>query len=298
LWEWYWSQLDSAFKSSSADPASLLSHEEVKTEIQAILKSYMRARKTEIKMSRRYSMSDAAQTALATYTTLLATSAPASTHQTLLDLLVCEKAILPSDKKLGSNMSGAFIVWTPLLLSICSGFFSTQTSFVETVVEQLVLAMNAKGPFGVEVAEDPSKEGMHAWLVRVLTSSEWFDTKALAGKGSDVKFVERVLSLLFLTPSYWNLKAAEDVLEAYEHLPGRKGWMSVLGAACEQDEEMEVEKQAGEVDLEEQVQEELEAEGMEVRDVSSSKESGPRKRVGMWRPTYIGTLPAGWEDDE
>jgi ribosomal biogenesis protein LAS1 len=310
LWEWYWSQLDSAFKSPSTDLTSLLSHEEVKTELQAILKSYIRARKTEIKTSRKSSVSEAAQTALATYTTLLATSSPHPTHQILLDLLVSEKAILPSDKKLGSSMSGAFLVWTPLLLSICSALSSTQTSFVEIVVERLTLFMNARGPFGVEVGEDPAKEGMHAWLLRVITSGEWLGTRAVAGRGNDTKFVEHILSLLFLTPSYWNLKTGENMLEVYEDLPGREGWMSVLGAAREQDEEMETEEQtgeeqigeeqAGDVDLEQQVQGELkaEAEGVEVRDVSTRKESGPRKRVGMWRATYIGTLPVGWEDDE
>ncbi|KAF2786055.1 hypothetical protein K505DRAFT_330610, partial [Melanomma pulvis-pyrius CBS 109.77] len=47
---------------------------------------------------------------------------------------------------------------------------------------------------------------------------------------------------------------------------------------------------------------EMGAGGLEVKEVKEVgarvKERGPRKRLGLWRPLYIGALPVGWEDDE
>jgi ribosomal biogenesis protein LAS1 len=284
------------------------SREEVKTEIQAIMKSYVRARKIEITMSRTTASFEAAQTAFGTYTTLLSASERACTHQTLLDLLVTEKAILPSDKKLGSRMSGAFIVWSPLLVLLCSTPSLHSTSLVVSLVRRFLQAMNGPSPFGVEKEEDPVKEGMHAWLLRVSTHPDFMGPRALAGNGWETKFVENVLADLCVAPSSWNLKALEGILDAHEDLPNREAWVSVLDAAMDEGEEEEVDMEgeglrSEEISIEEQVQEELEAEaeneGTEAQSARVKvKTIGPQKRVGLWRPTYIGVLPVGWEDDE
>jgi ribosomal biogenesis protein LAS1 len=284
------------------------SREEVKTEIQAIMKSYVRARKVEITMSRTTASFEAAQTAFATYTTLLSASDRTCTHQTLLDLLVTEKAILPSDKKLGSRMSGAFIVWSPLLVLLCSSPSLHSTSLVVSLVDRFMQAMNGPSPFGVEKEEDPVKEGMHAWFLRVLTHPDFMGPRALAGNGWETKFVESTLGDLCAAPTSWNLKALEGILDAYEDLPNREAWVSVLDAAMDEGEEVDMEGEelgGGEISIEEQVQEELEAEaeaeaeGTEAQSARLKvKTIGPQKRVGLWRPTYIGVLPVGWEDDE
>lgn len=127
-----------------------------------------------------------------------------------------------------------------------------------------------------------------------------------------MQFVETVLGILFSAPTFWNLRVAELVLDTREQFPAREAWMQVLSAARGGDnseEEMELDSEGQDVDIEEMVQEELEAEAeaemeMEsgnVRDqdvCAREKERGPRKWVGLWRPSYIGALPVGWEVDQ
>lgn len=317
LWEWYWSQLDVALNGRAKDEGKevgmSIGVEEVKAELHAVLKGYMRGRKTEIKTRQKQpSPSEAAQTALSSYLSLTTHTNQPQTQQTLLALLITEKAILPADKKLGTSMSGAFLIWSPFLLQLClfsSQSISTQRhSFTEILVEQLMRAMNAASPFGIPSDEDPVREGMHAWLVRIIMSEEWRDVRVRAGKTSpspahhsgdrslEARFVEQVLGTCFTAPTFWNLRVAASVLEGGggDGTARRKNWARLLEAArSEELDRMEEEGAVGgEMEVEGESDKGIRAEGLEV------KESGPRKRLGLWRPQYIGTLPAGWEDDE
>ncbi|KAF2785454.1 Las1-domain-containing protein, partial [Melanomma pulvis-pyrius CBS 109.77] len=242
LWEWYWSQLDVALDGRAKDERKevglSLGAEEVRAELQAVLKAYMRGRKTEIK-TRQKQPSEAAQTALSSYLSL---ATQPQTQHALLALLVTDKAILPADKKLGTSMSGAFLIWSPLLLQLClSSPQSTSTRrrpFTHILVEHLQRAMNSASPFGVPPGEDPAREGMHAWLVRILTSDEWRPVRVRTGRtapsparrhrreGSlEARFVEQVLGTCFTAPTLWNLRVAESVLEAGGGIAGREGWV-------------------------------------------------------------------------
>ncbi|KAF2705985.1 Las1-domain-containing protein [Pleomassaria siparia CBS 279.74] len=326
LWDWYWSQLDVALNGTKEEMRSVLSDGEVKTEVHALVKAYVRARKGEIKTSssRRGKTSEAAQTALSTYLRL-AKSCPTQSSQpqhTLLDAMVTDKAILPADKKLGTSMSGAFLIWSPLLSDLClSASSSSSSSFTQSLVDMLMHAMNAPSPFGVDAAEDPAREAMHAWLHHILTSPTFHAVRQAAGKPkasaggqeAHVEFVEETLSLLFTAPTFWNLELARDVLDSCEDLLAWDGWTALLEAARVQGEnEKDDEEPRGvdemEMDIEHVVQEEEGGGGGGARDMpvrekkddeeKKVKQRGPRKKMGLWRPTYIGALPVGWEDDE
>ncbi|KAH3974252.1 hypothetical protein HBI56_089260 [Parastagonospora nodorum] len=280
LWEWYWSQLDYAFgvaKTAEADDETE-GIDAVKEKLQTILKIYVKERKNEIKTRKKDSK--AAENALSTYTLRYApssTSLPSSRIQNiLLRLLVEEKMILPTDKKLGSSMSGAFLIWDPLLLAFCQSAVIPSS----TLLAHFTAAMNKPLSAMISTDMDPVREGMHDWAVHILSSETW--QQHLASNS-----VENTLTTCFSAPTYWNLRIAEALLKD-EDVPNRESWVAILEAARNEasGEEMEVD-----VDGIEQA--------VPVRQGKpKEKIKGPTKVVGMWKARPIGWLPEGYEDDE
>ncbi|KAH6876026.1 Las1-like-domain-containing protein [Alternaria rosae] len=305
LWEWYWLQLDHAFKTGGSvvptteeeEELGVQSREAVREKLQSILKTYVKERKSEIK-NRKKDDSKAAETALSTYTLRYAptaTTTPSTqTQRVLLHLLVEEKMILPTDKKLGSTMSGAFIIWTPLLRAFCLG---GGVLHIKTLVEHLMRAMNVSSPAARAMMNpemDPVREGLQDWIIHVLTSEEW--ARVRGGGAADRKIVEEVLGICFSEPSFWNLKVAEKVLDKGSEVVDQGLWRAVLEAARAEGGE------GGKMDVD--FDGEVEVEGIEralpVRKNEGKEEKikGPTKVLGMWKPRPIGWLPEGWEDDD
>lgn len=280
LWEWYWSQLDYAFgvaKASEPDE-QFEGTEAVKEKLQAILKTYVKERKNEIKSRKRDSK--AAENALSTYNLRYApsnTTIPSSRIQNLLiRLLVDEKMILPTDKKLGSSMSGAFLIWDPLLLA----FAQSANLPVPTILAHLTARMNKSTSAMISTDMDPIREGMYDWVLHILRSDAW-----AAHQSSST--IEDTLTTCFSEPTHWNLRIAEGLLKE-KNVPNRDSWLAVLEAAKHEagGEEMGV-------DIEEVEQ------AMPVRqEKPKEKIRGPTKVLGMWKARPIGWLPEGYEDDE
>ncbi|KNG47839.1 Las1-domain-containing protein [Stemphylium lycopersici] len=296
LWEWYWSQLDYAFKVGGPpeDELGVESREAVKERLQTILKTYVKERKNEIKTRKKQSR--AVETALSTYNLRFSasnTTTPlAQIQRVLLQLLVEEKMILPTDKKLGSTMSGAFLIWTPLLLAFSSNSSSeTPVLPVNTLFDHLIEHMNSHSATQAMVNPemDPVKEGMHDWIVHLLTSKDVASARGLAAHQT----VEELLSRLFSSPTFWNLKVAEKLLEGRD-VSNKELWGSVLDAARGEGsvtEDMEVDVESFEKALP------VREGGGRASEVQE-KTSGPTKVMGMWKPKPIGWLPEGWSDDE
>jgi len=252
--------------------------EAIKEKLQTILKTYVKERKNEIKTRKKDSK--AAENALSTYTLRYApssTSLPSSRIQNiLLRLLVEEKMILPTDKKLGSSMSGAFLIWDPLLLAFCqSGIVPTSVILV-----QLTAGMNKPSSAMISSDMDPVREGMHDWALHILSSEAW-------QQHLSPNAIEDTLTTCFSEPTFWNLRITEMLLKD-EDVPNRRSWVAILEAARNEasGEEMEVD-----VDGIEQA--------VPVRQGKpNEKIKGPTKVVGMWKARPIGWLSEGYEDDE
>jgi len=311
LWEWYWSQLDTAFqgaKPTNGEPAK--GGQEIKGELQAILKSYVRARKLEIKAMVRGKKaqgsveggpgSEAARTAVSAYFGLVAQGVLAQTQRILFEVLVRERTILPSSSSAAVlNMDGAFLVWSPVLQ-----LFSTPTSsFLQDLTSHILQEVD------IGTAEDLVKEGLCGWLVEIATSNQWADIRARHGRGGGDLFVEKVLADCFCRPTPWSLNAVERILENGS-VRDKEKWGDVLDAAklglggevmdVEREKDLEVEggNAAGDMEVEEQGRDDLVQKTLDPNMAREEKERGPRKCLGLWRPTPIGTLPVGWEDDE
>jgi ribosomal biogenesis protein LAS1 len=281
LWEWYWAQLDHAFKTTSVldgEELGVESKEVVKERLQSILKTYVKERKTEIRSRKKDSK--AAETALSSYNLRFSpstTTTPLSqTQRMLLQLLMDEKMILPTDKKLGSAMSGAFLIWTPFFISFSSILPA------QALVDYLINAINESSASRAMVNPemDPMKEGLHGWTVHILCSISFPQFP---------KIVEEVLAQCFSNPTFWNLRIAASVLKKAD-VSNKEMWGAVLDAASKE----------GEVDG---MDVDADVEGIENalpvgQGKMKEKIRGPTKALGRWKPRPIGWLPEGVEDDE
>jgi ribosomal biogenesis protein LAS1 len=275
LWDWYWAQLDHAFGQYPAEAEEGEDADAIREKIQGILKTYVKERKSEIKTRKK--ASKAAETALSTYTLRFSPN-NTTTQKALLNSL--ETMILPADTKLGTTMSGAFLIWSPFLVAF-SPILPTRI-----LLNHLIRAMNAPTSSSramVNPEMDPVREGLCDWVVHILSSKEW-------PCATSPSFHEDILAQLFSEPTFWNLTVAERVVQD-DRVVDRGMWKAVLDAARAdgngKGDEMDVEVE----DMEK---------GMPVSGVMGEKEksSGPRKVLGMWKARPIGWLPEGWEDDE
>lgn len=312
LWEWYWSQLDHAFSTTTptttAEPPR---DENLKQHLQPLLKTYVKACKTALK-TRKTSPHTAATHALNSYTTLrhaaataavaaaadAATAAPQSPpstrlHDTLLQLLVhnSDAMLLPADKQLGAPMSGAFLIWTPFLVAFCTADPAPILA-PSTLLAHLMRAMNA-----ASAVHDARREGLLAWVVYLLGADK---CAALRG-GPQKRLVEEVLARCLSEPGTWNLKLAQRVVREVEW-QDNQDWRAVLDALGEE------EREAGDGNGSNGVDEEGDPHHHHHRhhlvvaapqEPSTGEESvGPRKVLGMWKPLPIGWLPPDFEEDE
>lgn len=303
LWEWYWAHLEAAFGLPSTSPfhESTSSQDSGTVErLHSLLKSYAKARKSEIKAKRRSDLCTAASTAVAAYKTRFSpspTTPPlASTQTALLGVLVQQSLILPADKKAGSSMSGAFLVWSPLLLA----FAAESASFVAELVKQVIKEMNDVG------RREEEREGLCEWAVYMLGSKEW----AVARGGQERAMRERVLGECMTELGTWNLRLADGIVGGMEDGEAEL-WRAILDASrSEGDGEMMVTDHTKATAGESEEKGEMEVgvvelgpgeDAMPVESVEPNealeKIKGPRKVVGLWKPKPIGWLPEGWDED-
>ncbi|EUC46235.1 hypothetical protein COCMIDRAFT_93388 [Bipolaris oryzae ATCC 44560] len=305
LWEWYWRQLDYAFETGGAgdgeagDEFGSETRAAIKEKLQAVLKSYVKERKNEIKQRRQDNK--AAQTALSTFTLHFSANKP--TQRILLDLLVDEKMILPTDKKLGSSMSGAFLIWTPLLTALCTSSTLPLNALITRLLDHLspfkVSSTHYHHTSTTPDSENPIKEAIYTWLSHMLTSSDWASARRIAASAE--KLHEEALVRIFSAPCFWACKLAEALLDKGD-VANAEAWRAVLDAARGEGEG-EGEEEGGEmdVDVEDEVEVESIAAALPVRRVGGDmqkKIQGPVKVLGMWKARPIGWLAEEWEDDE
>jgi ribosomal biogenesis protein LAS1 len=270
LWEWYWSQLDVAFSRAGARPDAP-SSQDVKEQLQGYLKAYVRSRKAELKGGVKAASKESKAAETASNSVLSLGSVVPAYHNLLLGLLVDDLQIVPSDRRIGDTMSGAFLIWGPFLIKLST----YAPTFPELLLDRMMSLRNGR-------AGEPVREAMFKWLLQILTSDEW------KGARKSKKLVEHVLERCFISPTGWNIQLAEALLQN-EEVPNHEHWNLLLSAAKDEDMDIDPAEQTtveGEKDTEVKMIEEEDVE----------KTSGPQKWVGMWRPTPIGALPVGWED--
>ncbi|KAF2659679.1 Las1-domain-containing protein [Lophiostoma macrostomum CBS 122681] len=233
------------------------------------------------------------------------THSTASVTNALAELLIHDRLVLPSKLKRGDSMAGAFMIWDPLLvdLQLSTSFSLSRPSpspgspllpFLRQLLDSMIDRLNtrsAPGPAPIRVHlgdDEPVKEALHAWLLHMLTSP------AFAHGRREQGLVEAVLERCFTEPTAVNLRIAGDVLEGQGEVRDKGLWVQVLkgarGDGLDVDEAVAEAKAKGRKDGRVDMVEE------QAEDSVKRKWSGPRRKLGLWRPTPIGVVPVGWED--
>lgn len=294
LWEWYWNQLDYAFgiaRPSDNEAPEAEGPDSPYEKIQALLKTYLKDRKTEIKARRKDSK--AVQSTLSTYTLRYAHPSssipPSRAQKILLNLLITEKMILPTDKKLGSPMSGAFLIWTPLLLAFTTPTTPTSPASSSSTppIIPLPTLLSALSSTLQTPISPAVQEAISEWITHILCSNDWTSSSPESQQQQQQreKLLQDTLTNCFSNPTQAHLALAERILDQAPKIAYVQEWKRVLAAA----------REGGDVDVDvlEDGEEEEEKEKVVVQ-----KSSGPRKFVGLWRARPIGWREEGWESDD
>ncbi len=303
LWEWYWSQFEAAFGLPTALNSDAEVESGVSDKLQNILKTYIKGRKQEIKAKRRSDLCTAASIALSAYNlrfSVSATSLPSSaTQSALLSFLVEDTQMLPADKRLGSSMSGAFLIWDPLLLA----FSASSPVFFTDLLKMVSAEMNTMD------RRNEEREGMCEWAAHILTSSDW----QIARGEKERILKERILGNCMTELGTWNLRLAEKIVDSMNEEEAEL-WRAILNASRSEvsgevmviDKVEETKKPGKDMDVEVRV-DALAEPVLSVRSSPSARSStsietkgkikGPQKVVGLWKPKPIGWLPDGWNED-
>lgn len=197
-------------------------------------------------------------------------------------------------------MSGAFLIWTPLLLL----FSSNSPSFFPALLAIAVEQMNSLDKSETE------KEGLCEWSIHMLGSRDWREARGSKERATR----EQVLGECMTELGTWNLRLAEGIVRAMDDGEGEM-WRMILDASRTEGGEsmlidrVEKAKEATDTKVGMEVDDEVEK---VVEAVLAVKEShakapkrgeaaeriqGPQKVTGLWKPKPIGWLPDGWDED-
>jgi ribosomal biogenesis protein LAS1 len=302
LWEWYWSRLDVALASSESrnrtaadvvdeSEGTSLGSQELKERFQAVLKSYMKSRKAELKSGVKQAKKESRAAEVAASTVSEICTLRSSYQGMMLRLLVDEKTVIPADRAVGSSMAGAFLLWSPLL----SKLSKLAREFEQSLIRRLLVGLNDHHQ------REPVREAMLEWLVHIHTADSWKQAREhLATPG---RTVEDILERALTEPSPSNLRLAEALVQ-HKSTPNRDQWKLLLDAAKDEDMELDIDdaKSAKDEDMEVNIRYARPAieKQQEQKEAAEplKKLSGPQRVLGLWRPKHIGVLPTGWEDDE
>lgn len=287
LWEHYWSHLDALLTNVDCTQQQP-SPREVEERIQLTLRVYVKERKSEIKTKTKNGK--VGDTAVESY---LAIDALGQVKmQKLLHLLLQEKQILPVGKKLGMSMEGAYLVWSPFLISLVKA----DPYFQQALTERMVDMLSAWPWAGGGVEEDAEKEGIHDWMVHIETSTEWQEVRE---RGTALP--NDALVACFTTPTFWTLKLAETLMRKMQMVDPQatEAWFAVLDAARIETSHSEAEHEAPTIKADAMDVDGTRFDPSALRPMAErhvlKKTGGPQKHAGLWRPQPIGWIAPGWE---
>ncbi|KAL9117960.1 MAG: hypothetical protein Q9187_005499 [Circinaria calcarea] len=123
--------------------------------------------------------------------------------QTLIDVLLERKMLVPASKTLGTPLTNVFSLWSPLLKILVFH----QRRFLPLLADAMLLPLIA--PSRLDVTLDDYREALYLWLLEVCTSPAW---KRARKRGLLV--LDSVLMTCVTVPNYWTLRLAVGVMDA------------------------------------------------------------------------------------
>ncbi|OCL09170.1 Las1-domain-containing protein [Glonium stellatum] len=221
LWGWYWGRLDELVGGFPDEASRRENLRLLREGLQLELKKYLSARRVEVKRGvkgvKRGCSEAGKEAGLRCVRYCLD---KVEYLEVLVELLVDERAVIPSDKQLGSTMKGAFLLWDELLRRLSLH----QWSFLRILCRHMIDLMNT--PATLSATVEPTREAMHEWVAHILTTKEWAQPR----KRVEGMLLDDIMGRCFTFPSYWSHKLAESIIKDRDGL-FQATWQPVLQAS-------------------------------------------------------------------
>ncbi|KAF2103879.1 Las1-domain-containing protein [Rhizodiscina lignyota] len=302
LWDSFWSKLGDEDDEQRGVKRMRGVEEDMKakengTKLKAVLKSFVKERREEVKASTEgmtKGVSGAADGACARLGRFHREDS--SSLDVLLALLVDERMIIPSGHTVGSTMSGAFILWDPLLLKLA---LSVRRSLVEFVLRMLHILTS---PSALVESEDPYKEAISRWIEHVFVSTTWARRRKMSKDGLRQLRTE-VVRECTLSSEYWTQALARK-LTITGDARFREQWLEVVEANHLEESPREAEgdtqvtlveenlsrDDTGDAESSDEGHEEYGDHIMAQSTFSAKDYGGWQPYPGIWRPVPIGIV--------
>ncbi|QIW94692.1 hypothetical protein AMS68_000210 [Peltaster fructicola] len=216
LWRVYWSRLDVAkLEQEQPQVKDAEQHHDAKAFAQKMFRSYRSVKRESLKNKQPLAL---LQQQLAQSTQAFAKLC--ADDRTVLDAVaedIVEKGLLlPSDRRLGAPLDGAFLIWDDLLQAMCQ-----QQRFISPLTAALLNAIASEE----DQYDDSQREAYALWLSHICCSAEW--ESAL----EHVEDTRRAVMKSCIThPGVWTSVVAESLITAGDDA-FVKAWKPFLDAA-------------------------------------------------------------------
>lgn len=259
LWRVYWSGLEEG--KSEAERV-----EEVrwwKGEAGSLLRSFRRERRDGLKKG----IDGEEQVAKACQNCVELCGGRKEGSRLLAEVLVEERLLLPTTRRLSDPMDGAFLIWDGLLQSISGHFLAFRLRLAQTMFEAITR------PTESDPQADTDKDGLLAWLLH-----------SMEGRGTNghTTRARETMKWCCLHPGYWTQMLGSRVLETADE-EVRSEWQEIFEASLISDRNVASLLDAG------VTQSEADANAMDVE----IKLEGRIARGGWRKAALPSSLPIG-----
>ncbi|KAK4630839.1 Pre-rRNA-processing protein las1 [Fulvia fulva] len=166
LWEVYWSKLPED-ESAEIVAASLAS---LKDEARRLLKEFRMTHREALRAKQSVVAQDSVSRTSEVCRSLCGNSN--AKMSAFVEVLIQDRLLSPSKRKLGALMDGAFLIWDPLLKDIAR----KQRRFIPCLVTGILEAVGASS--SAPAARDVDKEALSQWLIQIDFDENWMASRS------------------------------------------------------------------------------------------------------------------------
>lgn len=197
LWSYYWAPLDGSDRIIGADDVQ---------QTKDILKSFLKARKQEIRMNGGSASAKSCCEALVN----ICCGAPSTAESRMIAQCLAgpDSVIVPRKRSRGDPMDGAFLMFDPLLRKLLRIFPEVLGLTIKSMADRII---NARGSEDVQL----QLEGLQLWIVHLFADEPWSSSERAREQTEPLRrdIVTRS-GRLCLTPSVWSARLCEGLVHS------------------------------------------------------------------------------------
>lgn len=282
LWDAFWSKLEDEHSDERGvkrkrNEEENRENKERTMELRRVLKTYVKMRRTEVKISGEAVAKGGSKTADETCEVLFrAVAEDSSNTDVLLSLLVDEQMIVPSNHTVGSAMTGAFVLWDPLLTKLA---LSLRRFLVEFVLRMLCTLTT---PSDTMESQDHKAHALYRWIEHIFISKAWASRRRMSKDGLRQLRTE-VVRESTLSSGYWAMELATTLTKSAD-LTFKMEWQEVTEAIAMEERSGLDQGDTDVTDNEDCVHTDIHDDDNVARESGTARHAFSTNNYGAWRP--------------